>query len=64
AADYDLKTGGASFSDDRLAKTSSRAAIDIVDALQRCRSEPTFSQLRENVRAYSRDVLRLPVQDA
>lgn len=35
----------------------------LVDALQRCRGEPTFVQFREAVCAYARDVLRLPVRD-
>ncbi len=38
-----------------------RFAQEIVESLMRCRFEPTFSALRENVSAYARDVLRLPI---
>ena len=60
-ADYDLGT-------DKFSKSSNAIrAIDvarqIVDSLQRCRNEPSFSELRENVRAYARTILRLPVDE-
>jgi uncharacterized protein (UPF0332 family) len=34
---------------------------DIVDALQRCRTDPAYSEIREKIRAYARDVLRLTI---
>lgn len=39
-------------------------AIQVVDAIGRCRSEPAFSEMRAKIRGYARDVLRMPVDDA
>jgi uncharacterized protein (UPF0332 family) len=58
-ADYDLDS--AEFRSATNVAARIRAAQEIVDALQRCRMEPAFCQSRENVRMYSRDVLRLAV---
>jgi hypothetical protein len=62
-ADYDLRTQKFSLSHAKNVKTGVQRAIQIVDALERCRREPTFLQFREMVCAYARDVLRLPVQE-
>lgn len=58
-ADYDLKMDR--FSNSSNARRAVGIAQEIVDALQRCRSEPDFSIVRENVRKYARDVLRMPL---
>jgi uncharacterized protein (UPF0332 family) len=63
-ADYDLKNVRFSASHAKPVKNAARVAVEIADALQQCRSEPTLGQLRANVRTYARDVLRLPLQDA
>lgn len=62
-ADYDLTSDKFSTAHSNNLKTNVRNAVQVVDALQRYRVEPALSALRENVRAYARDVLRLPVED-
>lgn len=62
-ADYDLKTDRFALAHDKNVRASIMTAIEIVDALQRCRTADTFSQFRKLVRRYARDVLRLPVSD-
>lgn len=62
-ADYDLGTERFSFANGKNVRTCVQRAIQIVDALQRSQADATFSQIRETLRAYARDVLRLPVQD-
>lgn len=62
SADYDLKSDHFSVSHGNAVKVNVRIAIEIVDALQRCRGEIALPDFREKVRAYARDVLRLPVQ--
>jgi uncharacterized protein (UPF0332 family) len=61
-ADYDLKTERFSLAHAKNVSARTQLAIEIVDALQRCQSEPRFGGFQEKVRAYARDVLRLPVQ--
>ena len=60
-ADYDLKTERFSPSHAKNVTARIQMAIEIIDALRRCRSEPTFAQFQKKVRIYARDVLRLPV---
>lgn len=60
-ADYDLTTESFSLSNAKNVRACVQRTVQIVDALQRCRGEPTFVQFRETVCAYARDVLRLPV---
>ena len=62
-ADYDLKTERFLLSNAKNVAASTQLAIEIADALQRCRNEPSFGRFQEKVRSYARDVLRLPVQD-
>ena len=61
-ADYDLRTERFSLASAKNVRICVQRAIQIVDALERCRGAPTFVQFRETVCAYARDVLRLPVQ--
>jgi hypothetical protein len=61
-ADYDLHS--TDFSRPAEIKLFVRAAIQIADALQRCRAEPTFAETRDEIRTYARDVLRLTVTDS
>jgi uncharacterized protein (UPF0332 family) len=58
-ADYDLKLN--TFSHPTNVAIEMRIAREIVDGVLRCRTEPTFSAFREGVRAYARDVLRIPL---
>lgn len=60
-ADYDLTSDRFSVANSRNVKTTVRIAVEILDAIQRCRSEAAFPALRERVRAYARDILRLPL---
>lgn len=58
-ADYDLDS--ATFGRPSNVALEIYIAQEIAESLMRCRSEPAFSALRENVRAYARDVLRLSI---
>jgi uncharacterized protein (UPF0332 family) len=58
-ADYDLKS--MRFRISREVAASIRAAQEIDDALRRCRAEPGFTDVREKIRVYASDVLRLTV---
>lgn len=60
-ADYDLKSDRFSASHSKNAKVCTRVAVEIVDAIQRCRNEPMFDAFREKIRTYARDVLNLSV---
>ena len=60
-ADYDLES--AEFKTTASILASVRLATEIVDVVQRCQSEPLASDIREKVRAYARDVLRITVRD-
>lgn len=62
-ADYDLKTERFSFAHAKNVTAGAQLAREIVDALERWRSEPGLGRFQEKVRAYARDVLRLPVKD-
>lgn len=62
-ADYDLKTDRFSVPRAKNVAECTQLAIEISDALRRCRREPKFGQFRDKVRTYARDVLRLPVED-
>ncbi|HVA51338.1 MAG TPA: hypothetical protein VNH11_33660 [Pirellulales bacterium] len=59
-ADYDLKTRRFTVQNAANVKATVRIALEIVDALQRCRAETALSALRDQVRAHAHDVLRLP----
>ena len=61
-ADYDMKGDRFSLLNAKHVRACTQMAIEIVDALQRCRSDDALPEFREKVRAYARDVLRLPVQ--
>lgn len=61
AADYDLDS--AIFGNSANVLRTVLLAPEIVDALQRCRLEPAFSETRAKIRAYARDVLRATVRD-
>lgn len=61
-ADYDLEL--ADFRHPSYVKVEVRVAQHVLDALQRCGAEPAFPQVREKIRSYARDVLRLSVQDS
>ena len=61
-ADYDLKTDKFARPNRKNVGASLQTAKDVIDALDRCRDEPTCDQLRETVRAYARDVLRLLIK--
>lgn len=63
-ADYDLRTDRFSLPSVKNVTTCVQRAIQIVDAIDRCRGETTFVEFRYRVCAYARDVLRLPVRDA
>jgi uncharacterized protein (UPF0332 family) len=56
-ADYDLDS--TTFAHPSNVAMEIRIAQEITESLTRCRIEPTFSALREKVRAYARDILRL-----
>lgn len=58
-ADYDLKSTRFRTTSEPLA--SMRAAQEIDDALQRCRTDHDFPAVRDRIRTYARDVLRLTV---
>lgn len=60
-ADYELES--TMFKATANVATAVRIATEIVDSLQRCRSEPAFSEVRENIRKYARDVLRISIDD-
>lgn len=62
-ADYDLKSDRFSPAHPKNVTVCSQLAIEIVDWLEQCRSEPSFGSFRDKVRAYARDVLRLPIND-
>ena len=62
-ADYNLRTKKFSYTKVKNVKAVVQRAIEIVDDLQRCRTGAAFDQFRSKVRAYARDVLRLPVRD-
>lgn len=59
-ADYDLK--GPEF-DGRTVALQLRITQEIVDVVDRCRQGPTFAAIRDNMKVYARDVLRVPVRD-
>lgn len=61
-ADYDLKTVDFSVSNLKNVIACRQLAIEIADALQRCRSVQALPDFRQKARAYARDVLRLPVE--
>jgi len=61
-ADYNLDSSG--FKSPGTVSANVRVAPEVVDAIQRCRVEPAFSQAREKIRKYARDVLRMRVGDA
>lgn len=63
-ADYDLKTERFSLSNVKNVRSCVQMAIEIVDALEQSRSAQGFGPVREKVRTYARDVLRLPLIDA
>jgi len=60
-ADYDLDS--TKFKLPARVAAGVRLAPAIVDSLQRCHSEPLFSQIRGNIRTYARDVLRISIDD-
>lgn len=60
-ADYDLES--AEFNTTASVLASVRVATEIVDVIQRCRSEPLDSDIRDKIRAYVRDVLRITVRE-
>lgn len=62
-ADYDLESVRFAPANTQNVKADIRLAIELLDALQRCRTEETFAQLRDELRAYAGDVLRLPVRE-
>jgi uncharacterized protein (UPF0332 family) len=41
-----------------------RVAMEIVDTLDRCRAEPAFSEVRDRIRRYARDVPRITVAES
>lgn len=61
AADYDLDS--TSFKSMASTFAMVRIAPEIVDALERCRLEPGFSETRGKIRIYARDVLRMTVRE-
>lgn len=61
-ADYDLES--TKFRTAANAAAMIRVSQEIVDALQRCRVEPAFSEARVRIRAYARDVLRMTLDDS
>lgn len=60
-ADYDLDT--TTFRSPGNVAAMVRVAPAIVDAMQRCRTEPAFSEARAKIRIYARDVLRIAVDE-
>jgi hypothetical protein len=60
-ADYDLKS--TKFQRPRNAAVRLAVARSIASAVQWSSSEPGFSQIRDEIRMYARDVLRLTVVD-
>jgi uncharacterized protein (UPF0332 family) len=61
AADYDLESKA--FGTTAAVLRMVRVAPDIVDAIQQCRRDPAFSETRDKIRAYARDILRITVRD-
>lgn len=61
AADYDLESTG--FASVATVLQIVRMAPEIVDAVQQCCREPAFSEMRDKIRTYARDVLRIAVRD-
>lgn len=59
AADYDLDAK--SFDTPTAVLRMVLLAPEIVDAMQRCRLDPAFSETRDRIRGYARDVLRITV---
>lgn len=60
-ADYDLTSGQFALSHSDNIKTNVRGALEVIDALRRCRVEPDFHEIREKMRSYAQNVLQLPV---
>lgn len=60
-ADYHLDASG--FATPQYAAGMIQIAQQIIDCLERCSLEPVYSEARENIRTYARDVLRLNVQE-
>lgn len=61
SADYDLRTDR--FTHSKNVRTVLPMAMEVIDALDRCRNAQTFDVVREKVRDYARNVLRLPVKE-
>ncbi len=61
-ADYDLHS--LKFRSATKVAAALRVSQEVVDALQRCRAEPAFSETRLKVRTYARDVLRMTLDDS
>lgn len=55
-ADYDLNSHKF---DARTVALRLQATHEIVDAIERCRQDPEFAIIREKLRRYAHDVLRL-----
>lgn len=60
-ADYDLES--IEFRSRAIVIGMVGAAPEIVDAIQRCRAEPAFSEARAKIRTYARDVLRIAIDE-
>lgn len=60
-ADYDLKSR--TF-DSASVAFQLRLTHEIVDAIDQCRRGPMAVEIREKIRAYARDVLRVPINEA
>lgn len=60
-ADYDLESS--EFSTKASSIASVRVATEIVDLVQRCQAGPSATEIRQKVRAYARDILRITVED-
>ncbi|HET6878557.1 MAG TPA: hypothetical protein VFI31_00195 [Pirellulales bacterium] len=59
-ADYDLDS--TRFKSAARVATAVRIAPEVVDAIQRCRVEPVFTEAGDRIRKYARDVLRINVE--
>lgn len=59
-ADYELDS--AKFKSASRVAAAVRVAPVIIDALQRCESDPTFPETRDRIRKYAGDVLRIRVE--
>lgn len=59
-ADYDLDSKA--FKNAAGVAVMVRVAPEIADGIQRCHAEPAFSEARDKIRIYARDVLRIPVE--